>query len=592
MRDVFICYAPLDVAIAENICGFLENEKISSWLALRDLAAGDDVAAMTETAIDACPVLVLILSHEANGSPEVQNQVERALQAEKILIPLRIENVTPTGRMEASLRHRFRHDAFVGPLERHLPELVRMLKPLLHRLVVKPRESTSITRTLPSRSSIVRGPDERKTDASYESKGPLQVAFHFPHPVFAGHASLVEVKVCAIDMARRGKAALTLEGLGLKRTVTLNLEKWADQPEQCHRISFDPARSGTFPLHVTVTLDDDTKRLKLTGVRSLRINAAHGMNDLVRAEDVMINHEIEDMFLAQPAYEEEAGSPLHELLAIELPENFETMELKLDFEVDRWAIESLTLSKPLEVPHELEDHGRPGTLLRLEPESASADLPFQEIRLVARPIFYVGRSREESDYMAWFWPRNDIHDTKTRRISKRHAAFVREGATIVIQNIATGSLTTFDGQDLAGSEMLILDGLGTLNLSGIYELGVARFPSTLGAPPSSPHADTPRGSVSLTSRTPNTLPQQVLWLLTDGSFGSSAANPLPLPIASLAEVQGRFHHDHGMFWIESVVDNGAVELEGVTLERGKMVPLGHGMKVRLGDQIFRVAVDV
>lgn len=162
MRDVFICYAPLDAAIAETICGFLESEKITCWQAARDLATGDDASAMTEAAIDACPVMVLILSHEANGSAPVQDQVERALRAEKILIPLRVENVTPTGRMETSLRHRFRHDAFVGPLERHLPELVRMLKPLLHRLVVKTRESTSITRTLPSRSSIVRGPRKKR----------------------------------------------------------------------------------------------------------------------------------------------------------------------------------------------------------------------------------------------------------------------------------------------------------------------------------------------------------------------------------------------------------------------------------------------
>jgi hypothetical protein len=591
MRDVFICHAFLDEAVARAICVFLEGEKIGCWLASRDLTAVDDSVAVAEAAIEACPVMVLILSHEANGSVQVQDQVERALQAEKILIPLRIENVTPTGRMEASLRHRFRHDAFVGPLERHLPELVRMLKPLLHRLVVKAREVTSITRTLPSRSSIVRGTEEKRIDASANSEEPLQVAVHFPHPVFAGHPSVVEVKVRASGLARIGKGTLTLEGLGLKRAVTLILETWAHRPEQSHRITFEPARSGIFPLHVTLTLDDDAKRLQLSGARSLHINTARALNDLVRADDVMVNHQTEDMFLAQPAKGEEAGSPVRELLAIEVPENFETMELKRDFEVDRWAVESLTVLKRMEVPAEMATKGRPGTLLRLEPEKTSVDLPFQEIRLVARPNFNVGRSREESDYMAWFWPRNDIHDTKTRRVSKRHAAFVREGAAIVVQNIAAGSLTTFDGQDLSGSEILALDGIGTLNLSGIYELRVGRFPSTLGTPPPAPHADTPRGSVSFISRTPNTLPQQVLWLFTDGSFGSSPANPLPLPIASLAEIQGRFHHDQGMFWIESVVDNGAVEVEGLTLERGQAVPLGHGMKVRLGDQVFNVAVD-
>ena len=236
------------------------------------------------------------------------------------------------------------------------------------------------------------------------------------------------------------------------------------------------------------------------------------------------------------------------------------------------------------------DAARRARLLRLEPESPPEE-PFQDIRIVARPGFHVGRSREESDYVAWFWPRNDVHDTKTRRISKKHCTFLRDGATIAIRSTASGSITTFDGHDLAVAETLVLDGIGTLNLSGIYEVAVARFPSTLAGPTPSPHEESPRGSVSFAARSPHALPQRALWILTDGSFGSNAANPLPLDLPGLAEIQGRFHHDQGLFWIESVVDNSAVEVDGVTLLRGQIAPLGQGMRVRLGGQAFQVAVE-
>jgi hypothetical protein len=588
MRDVFLCCAPGNEEIASRVCRFLEAEKISCWFAARDLALGEDPQAMTGEAVNGCPVIVLIFSREADASVEVQDQVERALRAEKILIPLRIENAAPTGRLEAALRHRFRQDAFVGPLERHLPELVRMLKPLLHRLVLKTREATSISRTLPSRASIVRGAEGGTTAAVDGKAQPLTLAFHFPHPVFAGHPALVEVKATGTF---EGKAEMTIEGLGLKRRVMVALEDLQHRPEQIHRIPFDPARSGTFPLHAVVTLTDATTRTQLAGRRSLRINAERAMSDLVRVEDIMVNHDKAEMFLAQPAATKEM-LPLSELLVYPLEQNFEPMELTREYEVERWAFESLKPARPLEIPEPFQGRGQTGRLLRLEPEESTPDLPFQEIRLVARQSFSVGRSREESDYLAWFWPRNDVHDTKTRRISKKHCVFMRDGARIVIQNVAAGSLTTFDAQDLAGEESLLLDGIGMLNLSGIYQLDVARFPSTLpSTPAAAPHEETPRGSVSFTSCTPNTLPQHALWLLTDGSFGSSRANPLPLDFPDLAEIQGRFHYDQGLFWIETVADNGALEVDDHTLVRAQVVPLAQGMKIRMGGRTFCVAIE-
>ena len=588
IRDVFICHSASDAAVAEKVCRFLEDEKISCWMTSRDSVLGEVGGEMISAAIESCPIMLLILSHSANDSPEIQGQVERALQNEKILIPLRIENVTPTGRMDDALRHRFRHDAFVGPLDRHLPEVVRMLKPLLHRLVVRMREATSISRTLPSRSSIVLGGGEKKT-GSLPLNQKIEISFHFPHPVFANQPSTVEIAIRGRS-ENLSKAELSLEGLGLKRRVMLDLGKTLSSSGLRHRLAFEPARSGTFPLHATVILDDADERIRFSGVRSLRINAARAMNDLVRPEDIVVNHDKAEVCLDLPIKPGEA-LPVSEVLAVNLPENFEPMELALDFQVGRTALASLAPAESLKIPSEFEGRGQGGTLLLLEPESASTDMPFQGLRLVARHSFNVGRSREESDFLAWFWPRNEVHDTKTRRISKRHCLFIREGAVLAIRNIASGSITTFDDQDLAGAETLILDGVGILNLSGIYQLEVARFPTTLGDAGPAPHEESARGSVGFEAKTSNSLPQLAIWLLSDASFGTNRANPLRLDLPGLAEIQGRFHYDQGMFWIESVADNSAVQVDAVALRRGEVVPLAQGMKVRLGSQSFAVGVE-
>jgi hypothetical protein len=587
LKDVFISCAPNDESVAREVAQFLEKEGITCGIFGCDPGSGAGQEASVDAALDESQVLILIFSESANGSALVQDEVERALRAEKILIPLRIENVAPTGRMEELLRHRFRHDAFVGPLERHLPELVRMLKPVLHRLVAKTHEATSISRTLPSRSSIVRGLNEPKAGSN---AGPLEVALHFPHPVFAGHPTRLDVRVRGFS-GSAGRARLTVEGLGLKQNMSVALPD-ISLPEQHVRLALEPRKSGKFPLHVILVVDGLETRLQLAGVTTVRVNPAHSTTELVRPDEVLVNQGKADLFLRAPSKAAEAGMLIDEILAIEIPQEFEVVELRQEFTVGRAALKALELTGPLKLPPAFTGTGQTGTRLRLESEKASADFPFQKIRLVARNQFAIGRSGEESDYLAWFWPRNEIHDTKTRRISKRHCTFVREGANIAVRTMASGSMTSFDGEDLSGSDTFNLDGVGTLNLSGIYELEFARFPSTLQAHSgSAPHEETPRGSVAFISRTPNVLPQSALWLFTDGSFGSSRANPLMLDVEGIAEIQGRFHYDQGFFWIESVIDNDAVQVDDLKLERGQIVPLRQGMRVRLGDQDYRVGIE-
>jgi hypothetical protein len=257
---------------------------------------------------------------------------------------------------------------------------------------------------------------------------------------------------------------------------------------------------------------------------------------------------------------------------------------------------------PVQIPAAFLGQVPTASLLRLEPLGVAATVPYQEICLIARSDFAIGRSREESDFVTWFWPRNEVHDVKTRRISKKHCSLVLTGQDIFVRNITTTGRTLLDGEEVAKDEGLPLKEGGVLDLSGAYFLEVTRFPSALPGGlaisnldlwPGRHSAEMPavKGCIRFLPVAPHVLPQNSTWLLTDGTFGQSRINPILLELKGLAPIQGRFHYRHGIFWIESFVDNGAVQIEGQALRPGSIVPLAMGQSVRLGEREFRVALE-
>jgi hypothetical protein len=59
----------------------------------------------------------------------------------------------------------------------------------------------------------------------------------------------------------------------------------------------------------------------------------------------------------------------------------------------------------------------------------------------------------------------------------------------------------------------------------------------------------------------------------------------------VAELQGRFHHFRGCFWIENSCADGSVSVNGQRLQVGDIVPLVTGQIVALGAIEYRVAIE-
>ena len=76
-------------------------------------------------------VMILIFSSHANASPQIKREVERAVNAGAIIIPMRIEDVLPEDDLEYFLGTPHWLDAFTPPLEHHLEKLAATIHEVL-----------------------------------------------------------------------------------------------------------------------------------------------------------------------------------------------------------------------------------------------------------------------------------------------------------------------------------------------------------------------------------------------------------------------------------------------------------------------------
>lgn len=130
-HDVFLSHSAKDKSVADAICARMESDGIRCWVAPRDILPGAEWGDAIMSAIGECPIMVLVLSNNSNGSPQVRREVERAIHRGVMVIPFRIEEMKPTGSMEYFLSAPHWLDAIQPPLEPHIAKLTETAKALL-----------------------------------------------------------------------------------------------------------------------------------------------------------------------------------------------------------------------------------------------------------------------------------------------------------------------------------------------------------------------------------------------------------------------------------------------------------------------------
>jgi photosystem II stability/assembly factor-like uncharacterized protein len=132
-HDVFVSYSSHNRVAANAVCAKLEANDVRCWIAPRDVTPGLEYGECIMDAIEQSRIMVLVFTADANKSPQVRKEVERAVNRDVVILPLRIEDVLPGRALEFFIGNVHWLDALTPPLEVHLQRLTGTVKAMLAR---------------------------------------------------------------------------------------------------------------------------------------------------------------------------------------------------------------------------------------------------------------------------------------------------------------------------------------------------------------------------------------------------------------------------------------------------------------------------
>lgn len=156
-HDVFISHSSKDKIVADAVCAYLESRGIRCWVAPRDIMPGESWGAAIIEAIRNARIMVLIFSSNANESPQIKREVERAVHFNTAVIPMRIENILPEADLEYFLGVPHWLDAFTPPMNQHFEPLARAVKGILEEQT-KPEPTPLPGAQIPEAPPVLKAP--------------------------------------------------------------------------------------------------------------------------------------------------------------------------------------------------------------------------------------------------------------------------------------------------------------------------------------------------------------------------------------------------------------------------------------------------
>ncbi|MDR3799935.1 MAG: toll/interleukin-1 receptor domain-containing protein [Terracidiphilus sp.] len=132
-HDVFISHSAKDKVTADAVCAMLESNGIRCWIAPRDVIPSMEWGEAIIDAIEQCRIMVLVFTANANASPQIRREVERAVNRGVAILPLRMEDVLPGKSLEYFIGNVHWLDALTPPVEAHLKNLAGTIRILLAR---------------------------------------------------------------------------------------------------------------------------------------------------------------------------------------------------------------------------------------------------------------------------------------------------------------------------------------------------------------------------------------------------------------------------------------------------------------------------
>lgn len=91
MCEVFISKSTKDDLVAEAVCNVLEKNNIKCWIAPRNILGGKEYAEEISKGIKEAHILLVIVSRNSNESKHVLNEINLAVEYNKIILPFKID---------------------------------------------------------------------------------------------------------------------------------------------------------------------------------------------------------------------------------------------------------------------------------------------------------------------------------------------------------------------------------------------------------------------------------------------------------------------------------------------------------------------
>jgi hypothetical protein len=164
--DVFISHSVKDKRVADAVVARLEAESVRCWVAPRDVVPGADWGESIINAIESSRIMILIFSRNANSSPQIKREVERAVNKETYIIPFRVDDTAPTRSLEYFISSSQWMDAFPPPLEGHIDRLAKTVTAVLAN-VPSPKESLASGEGMPAQSQAESSFEKTETAAAF-----------------------------------------------------------------------------------------------------------------------------------------------------------------------------------------------------------------------------------------------------------------------------------------------------------------------------------------------------------------------------------------------------------------------------------------
>jgi hypothetical protein len=129
-KKIFISCSSKDGKAALTICEAIEARGYACWISSRDIGPGENFQEAIASAIGDAALMVLVFSANANNSGEIKKELALAGQMRRVVIPVRIEDVAPSGAFVYELATRQWIDVF-GDWERAIQQLLAQITKII-----------------------------------------------------------------------------------------------------------------------------------------------------------------------------------------------------------------------------------------------------------------------------------------------------------------------------------------------------------------------------------------------------------------------------------------------------------------------------